>query len=652
MTRAALAVVVWLVLAGAASAQGPVVIRNSAGTEIGTATTPVRTDPTGSTTQPVSGTVTVTDGAGALNVICDSGCSGGTTDADDASIATGQTTGLSLGLMQAYDGTVWRRVTFGTAGTASAQVWTVQGIASMTPLQVQSNSAFLATETTAAAILTSTNFAAAFGTAGTADSQVLSVQGIASMTPLQVQSNSANLATEATLTGVNTTSNFNAAFGTAGTADSQVMSIQGIASMTPVTVSATNLDVQIGGSDSLTIGTLPSIPAGTNNIGDVDVLSIAAGNNNIGDVDVASIAAGDNDIGNVDLEIAGTGVSTGVGASGAQTQRVAALLHDGVDTAAISAAGALSVDPGTVTVTATNLDVQIGGSDTLTVQGNLTNNNAAPSTNNIGALVARATASAPTYTEGAMVTLSVDNTGAIRTNASGGGAADGTTFTENSTAFSATGGVYYESLSGIQSGKEYAARITAARAVHENLRDSYGQELGTATNPLIVAMAPSQYAARPAGGAPLVPQPSYVVGGPFNAAVGVAGDALKVYPVTPQDPCTGTFKRNIAISQTADARVVQGMSGMRIFLCTIVLIAGAAEIVNFTEGTGTTCGTGTAAVTGSTTDANGESYAANGGRSTTGAGAVALTNTPGNDLCLTQSGSNRIAGNIVVAFAP
>jgi hypothetical protein len=55
-----------------------------------------------------------------------------------------------------------------------------------TNLDVQSGGADLATEATAAAILTSTNFAAAFGTAGTADTQVLSVQGIASMTPLLV----------------------------------------------------------------------------------------------------------------------------------------------------------------------------------------------------------------------------------------------------------------------------------------------------------------------------------------------------------------------------------------------------------------------------------------------------------------------------------
>jgi hypothetical protein len=35
---------------------------------------------------------------------------------------------------KAWSGSVWSRVTFGAAGTASSQVWTVQGIASMTPL--------------------------------------------------------------------------------------------------------------------------------------------------------------------------------------------------------------------------------------------------------------------------------------------------------------------------------------------------------------------------------------------------------------------------------------------------------------------------------------------------------------------------------------
>ena len=79
----------------------------------GTSTNPIRTDPTGTTTQPVSGTVTANAG----------------TNLNTSSLLT----------TTAHD------AAFGTAGTADTQVRTVQGIASMTPLQVQSNSANLAT---------------------------------------------------------------------------------------------------------------------------------------------------------------------------------------------------------------------------------------------------------------------------------------------------------------------------------------------------------------------------------------------------------------------------------------------------------------------------------------------------------------------------
>lgn len=73
----------------------------------------------------------------ALRVNVVAGSASGTTDADDASIAAGQTgLGLNASLSMAFDGTVWRRLTFGTAGTASAQVLTIQGVASMTPVQV------------------------------------------------------------------------------------------------------------------------------------------------------------------------------------------------------------------------------------------------------------------------------------------------------------------------------------------------------------------------------------------------------------------------------------------------------------------------------------------------------------------------------------
>ena len=81
-----------------------------------------------------------------------------------------------------------------------------------------------------------------------------------------------------------------------------------VANVIAVTQSGTWDEVGINDSgNSITVdGTVTAnLAAGTNNIGDVDVLSIAAGDNNIGNVDIASIAAGDNNIGNVDI-VSGT----------------------------------------------------------------------------------------------------------------------------------------------------------------------------------------------------------------------------------------------------------------------------------------------------------------------------------------------------------
>ncbi len=182
-----------------------------------------------------AGSVTVTgpvDGSGYVQVNCTVGCSGSKTDDDDASIAIGQTgVPLSLGLTMAYDGTVWRRLTFGTAGTASAQVLTVQGISSMTPLQVQSNSANLATVAKQPAL----------GTAGTASSDVITVQGIASMTKL--------LVTPDLPSGASTAAK-QPALGTAGSASADVITVQGIASMTALKVDGSAVTQPISGSIS------------------------------------------------------------------------------------------------------------------------------------------------------------------------------------------------------------------------------------------------------------------------------------------------------------------------------------------------------------------------------------------------------------------
>jgi hypothetical protein len=79
----------------------------------------------------------------------------------------------------------------------------------------------------------------------------------------------------------------------------------------------------------------------------------------------------------------------------------------------------------------------------------------------------------------------------------------------------------------------------------------------------------------------------------LTPAVGQIGDALKVWPMTPADPCAGAVKGDVAISQTGSTRLVVGLPGQRIFVCAARVVAAAAEIPSFIEGTGTTCGTGT-----------------------------------------------------------
>lgn len=156
-------------------------------------------------------------------VNCISGCAGGVTDTDDGTVAGNQTGNLMLSLSHVWDGSNWKRFTIGTAGVASSQIVTVQGIASMTPL--------LATVTCTSGCAGGTNDTDdgtvvggqignlmlslsqvwdganwkrfTVGTAGTASSEVITVQGIASMTPLlAAQSGTWNIGTVTTLPAI------------------------------------------------------------------------------------------------------------------------------------------------------------------------------------------------------------------------------------------------------------------------------------------------------------------------------------------------------------------------------------------------------------------------------------------------------------------
>lgn len=130
--------------------------------------------------------------------------------------------------------------------------------------------------------------------------------------------------------------------------------------------------------------------------------------------------------------------------------------------------------------------------------------------------------------------------------------------------------------------------------------------------------------------------------GSLGNIIGSAGDRLKVDVPPAGNPCNDRVLMDAAISQTASTKVISSGAG-RVVICAVRIVAGAAEITSEWEGSGTTCGTGTIAHSGSTTAANGESFAANGGYQSTNLPYMLL---PGNDWCVAQSGSNRVSGKV------
>lgn len=163
-------------------------LRSAGGTELATLAAPLRVDPTGTTTQPVSGTVAATQ-SGAWSTgrtwTLDSGtdsvaaAQSGTWTVQPGNTAntTPWLTTINQGgnsatvsaagalkvdgsaVTQPVSGTVtanqggapWTVTGTGTAGTAAAGVVTVQGIASMTPLQIADNGGSITVDGTVAA---------------------------------------------------------------------------------------------------------------------------------------------------------------------------------------------------------------------------------------------------------------------------------------------------------------------------------------------------------------------------------------------------------------------------------------------------------------------------------------------------------------------
>lgn len=301
---------------------------------------------------PVSGTVTVTDGAGSLNVIVDSG-----------SITANAGTNLNTSALlttTAHDNA------FGTAGSADSQVRTIQGIASMTPVTVsgtvtvtdgagalnvicdsgcggaasfEDDDPFTATTTPInimGALYDTTPPAITDGNAGAVrmnSSRALLVDGSAVTQPVsgtvtanqggspwQVQSNSANIATQTTaasiLTGIELIDDTIATTGAAITGKGQAVSgTDGTNARILKTDTNGELQVDVLTLPSVTIGTFPdNEPFNLNQIGGN---AISAGNGTSGTgvqrVTIASDSTGI--IGPVPLTSGGTSISRTVSAA-------------------------------------------------------------------------------------------------------------------------------------------------------------------------------------------------------------------------------------------------------------------------------------------------------------------------------------------------
>jgi hypothetical protein len=118
----------------------------------------------------------------------------------------------------------------------------------------------------------------ALGTAGTASADVLTVQGIASMTALKVDGSAVTQPVSASSLPLPSGASTSAKQDTAQTA------------LDAIKTAVEVLDNTVSGSE-MQVDVVAALPAGDNNIGNVDVVtlpSIPAGTNNIGDVDIAS----------------------------------------------------------------------------------------------------------------------------------------------------------------------------------------------------------------------------------------------------------------------------------------------------------------------------------------------------------------------------
>lgn len=351
-----------------------------------------------------------------------------------------------------------------------------------------------------------------------------------------------------------------------------------------------------------------------------------------------------------------------------------------------------------------SVGVQVTGSDGTNARALATD-----TSGNVQANVKQINGVAPSMGNGASgtgvqrVTIANDSTGTVTvtqgtgTNlhmvcdsgcSSSSGFADNGAFTFGTTAINPIGGVFDDTSPNTATENSAAiARITQNKAIHTNLRNASGTEIGTSGNPIrtdptgtttqpvnvaqmngvtvtmgngasgtgvqrvtIASDSTGTVAATQATAANLNVRPD------TSGATGAAPPSRASFTGGLGSGATGGFLTgfavcdsfvNVNVSTATTTLLVTGVSGRHVRICGMNLVTLAANNVALISGTGATCGTGTTGMNGGTTAASGWNFAANGGLTQgNGLGTINQTNATGDSVCIVTSAATQLSGRI------
>lgn len=214
---------------------------------ISAASLPLPTGASTSAKQPALGSA----GTASSDVLTVQGIASMTALKVDGSAVTQPVSAASLPLPTGAS-TSAKQPALGTAGTASSDVLTVQGIASMTALKVDGSAVTQPVSAASLPLPSGASTAAkqpALGTAGTASSDVITVQGIASMTALKVDPSGVTSPVSGTVTA-NAGTGFPSTT-SAGSSGTNLITVQGSASGVAIPTSLATLPALVASTANI-----------------------------------------------------------------------------------------------------------------------------------------------------------------------------------------------------------------------------------------------------------------------------------------------------------------------------------------------------------------------------------------------------------------